>query len=104
MSTKTVLVLVIVSLLATIGAVVWMLLNPQIYSDNCFEKYKDVYLGEKVMEICDGTGEQSMTLEELNSILERLETLGKEVERISERIDALRTKLEFLQIMLEENK
>jgi len=57
LKSRTVLALIIISLLATLGAVVWMILNPQIYSNNCFEKYKDVYLGEKVMEICDGTGE-----------------------------------------------
>jgi len=39
MNEKTVLTLVLVSLLATIGVVLWMILNPQIYSNNCWDKY-----------------------------------------------------------------
>lgn len=39
MSSKTILLLVVVCLTATLGAVTWMILNPQIYSNNCWDKY-----------------------------------------------------------------
>ena len=37
---KTVFMLVVISLLATLGAIIWMLLNPTIYSNNCWDKYQ----------------------------------------------------------------
>lgn len=39
LNNKTIITLVVISIVATFGAIIFMLLNPQIYRDNCWDKY-----------------------------------------------------------------